>query len=274
MILSEKTKNRLYKNYGRYALVTGATSGIGKEIAYLLASAGFGLLIVARNENELQKVSDHLFNSYHVSVSFLATDLSTEEGIHKLISFSETFDIGLFVANAGFGTSGLFLESTLSQELNMLALNCESLLVLTHHFSRRLADRGRGGIVLMSSMVGFQGTPHAANYAATKAYVQSLGEALYHELKEVHVDILTASPGPVNTGFEERANMKMGKALRPSDVGVPILKSLGKRSTVLPGLLTKILVYSLRTVPRWAKVRIMKKVMSGMTKHQLQIKTT
>ena len=274
MILSETTKNRLYQNYGRYALVTGATSGIGKEIAYLLASAGFGLLIVARDEEQLQKVAGHLTSSYHINVSFLATDLSIKEGVHDLILFSEAFDIGLFVANAGFGTSGLFLESQLSQELNMLALNCESLMVLTHHFSQKLADRGKGGIILMSSMVGFQGTPHAAHYAATKAYVQSLGEALYHKLKEVNVDVLTASPGPVNTGFEERANMKMGKALRPSDVGVPILKALGKQSTVLPGLLTKILVYSLRTVPRWAKVRIMKKVMSGMTKHQLQIKTT
>lgn len=273
-MLSTKEKNRLYKNYGRYALVTGATSGIGKELAYLLGSAGFGLLIVSRNEKQLIKVSDHLRDSYHINVSYLAADLSTKEGMFELIQFSEAFDIGLFIANAGFGTSGLFNESHLSDELSMLSLNCESILVLTHHFSKVFTTRGRGGIVLMSSLVSFQGTPHAAHYAATKAYVQSLGEALYHELKDLKVDVLTAAPGPVNSGFEERANIKMGKALRPSDVGVPILKALGRSSTVLPGLLTKALVYSLRTVPRWAKVLIMKKVMLGMTKHQLQLNTT
>ena len=269
-MFSPKEKDRLYNRYGRYALVTGATSGIGKEIAYLLASAGFGLLIVARNKEELQRVSDHLTDSYHVSVSNLVADLSTKEGVNELIAFSDVFDIGLVVANAGFGTAGHFLQSDLSQELNMLALNCEALFVLTHYFSKRLADRGKGGIVLLSSLVAFQGTPYAAHYAATKAYVQSLGEALSHELKEVNVDVLTAAPGPVISGFGERAHMKMSNALRPSDVGTPILKSLGRRSTVLPGLLTKFLVYSLRTVPRWAKVSIMKKVMYGMTKHQLQ----
>jgi short-subunit dehydrogenase len=136
------------------------------------------------------------------------------------------------------------------------------LLALTHHFGREFAEQKRGGIILMSSMLAFQGTPYAANYAATKAYVQTPAEGIAIELKPQGVDVLAAAPGPVESGFSERANVKMAQ------VGVPILKALGRSTTVLPGLLTKILVYSLRTVPRWAKVRIMEKVMGGMTAHQ------
>jgi short-subunit dehydrogenase len=116
--------------------------------------------------------------------------------------------------------------------------------------------------------VAFQGVPYSANYAATKAYIQSLAEALHVELKPYGVDVLAAAPGPVNSEFASRANMKMGNVLKPEDVGIPILKALGRKSTVLPGTLSKVLVYSLRTLPRWAKVRAMKVVMGGMTKHQ------
>lgn len=87
-------------------------------------------------------------------------------------------------------------------------------------------------------------------------------------MKPAGVDVLAAAPGPVSSGFEERANMKMSMSLKPGEIGIPILKALGRRSTVLPGSLTKLLVYSLRTVPRWGKVKIMEKVMGGMTAHQ------
>jgi len=117
----------------------------------------------------------------------------------------------------------------------------------------------------MSSMVAFQGTPFASNYAATKAYVQTLAEGLREEFKPFGVDVLAAAPGPVQSGFGQRANMTMSMSLTPAQVGMPILKALGKTTTVLPGLLTKFLVYSLRMLPRNIKVKIMQKVMGGMT---------
>jgi short-subunit dehydrogenase len=98
--------------------------------------------------------------------------------------------------------------------------------------------------------------------------VQTLAEALAVELKPYNVDILAAAPGPVESGFSQRADMKMSVSMTPQQIGVPILKALGRKTTVLPGLLTKILVYSLRTVPRWGKVKIMGKVMGRMTEHQ------
>ena len=114
----------------------------------------------------------------------------------------------------------------------------------------------------------FREFPFQAHYAATKAYVQSLAEALSLEMRPYGVDVLAAAPGPVQSGFADRAGMQMGAALKTSDVGIPILKALGRKSTVLPGFLTKFLVGSLRTLPRWGKVRVMSMVMGGMTKHQ------
>ena len=122
--------------------------------------------------------------------------------------------------------------------------------------------------MLFGSIVGFQGTPYAAHYAATKAYVQTLGEALHVELAPRGVDVVVSAPGPVHTGFAERADQRMGAALRPEDVVPPTLDALGRRMTVYPGLLTKVLTGSLAPLPRWARARIMERVMGGMTAHQ------
>ncbi|MEO1652119.1 MAG: SDR family NAD(P)-dependent oxidoreductase [Bacteroidota bacterium] len=268
MKLSSSEKSRLLNTYGSWALITGASSGIGREIAERLAEAGLNLLIHGRRLSELQALKQSINQQYPVEVRITSGDLSERLGVDQLWQASQNLDLGLVVFSAGFGTSGSFLRTELDQEVNMLRVNCEALLILTHLFSARLSERKKGGMILMSSMVGFQGVPFSANYAASKAYVQSLAEALAIELKPKGVDVLAAAPGPVASGFAERADMKMDMSLKPSDVGVPILKALGRKTTVLPGFLTKFLVYSLRTVPRWGKVRIMKLVMGGMTKHQ------
>lgn len=267
MQLSHPEKIRLKKKYGTWALVTGASSGIGLELTEQLASAGLNLVIVARNTDKLQQVQQQLQRRYDVEVVSATADMSDSSGIDQLIQQVQHLDIGLIVLSAGYGTSGLFKDASVHNEINMLRVNCEAVLQLAHHYAQQLVARGGGGIIFLSSMVAFQGVPYAAHYAATKAYVQSLAEALAHELQPLGVDVLAAAPGPVLTGFAGRANMQMGKALRPSEIGVPILKALGRKTTVLPGMLTKILVYALRTVPRSFKIRIMKKVMSGMT-HQ------
>ncbi len=271
MSLSTSEKQRLRSQYGPWALITGASSGIGKEIAERLAEAGLNLIITARREAILQELATNWQKQYGVEVQCIPADLSEDRATEMVIQKSAQRDIGLVVAAAGFGTSGEFIRGKLKEELNMLQVNCTALLSLTHHFSRHFVARGRGGIILLSSMVGFQGVPFAAHYAATKAYVQSLAEALAVELKGKGVDVLAAAPGPVSSGFAQRANMQMDQSLRPADVGIPILKALGRQSTVLPGWLTKVLVGSLRTVPRWAKIRIMKMVMGGMTKHQTSL---
>jgi hypothetical protein len=260
----------LREKYGPWALVTGASSGIGLELAGQLATAGLNLVLNARNLEKLEKAGKDFSHQYGIQVRVVAANLAEPDGVAQLLQETTGIEVGLYVASAGFGTSGAFLDASLDTELDMLQVNCQALLSLTHHFSRQFAHRQRGGIILMSSMVAFQGVPFAAHYAATKAYVQSLTEALSVELRPYGVDVLAAAPGPVASGFADRANMRTNMALQPAQVGVPILKALGRQSTVLPGGLTKLLVYSLRTVPRWGKVQIMKLVMGGMTKHQRQ----
>jgi len=254
--------------YGTWAVVTGGSSGIGLELATQLASAGFHLVLNSRQIEKLQAVANQLHQLYGVEVRPVAADMATDEGRAQLIAATEGLPVGLLVVSAGYGTSGKLLTNALREEVEMLRVNCEALLVLTHHFSQQFVAQRRGGIILLSSMVAFQGVPFAANYAATKAYVQSLAEALAVELKPHQVDVLAAAPGPVASGFGQRADMQMAMTLKPEQVGVPILKALGRKTTVLPGLLTKLLVYALRTVPRWGKVLIMQQVMGGMTAHQ------
>lgn len=270
MNLSKAEKKRLREKYGPWALVTGASSGIGLELAGQLAAAGLNLVLNARHPGKLEKAGQDLTHRYGIGVRVVAADLAEPGGVAHLLQATTGIEVGLLVASAGFGTSGAFLEASLDDELEMLRVNCQALLSLTHHLGRQFAHRQRGGIILMSSMVAFQGVPFAAHYAATKAYVQSLAEALAVELRPYGVDVLAAAPGPVASGFAGRANLRMNMTLQPAQVGVPILEALGRQSTVLPGGLTKLLVYALRTVPRWGKVQIMKRVMGGMTKHQRQ----
>jgi short-subunit dehydrogenase len=268
MQLSSSQKHRLKDKYGEWAIVTGATSGIGLELATQLAGAGFNLVIHGRNHEKLKAIANDLTSSYPVQVIVVAVDLSEAGGADQIIAATAGLQVGLLIASAGFGTSGLFADASLQTELNMLRVNCEAVLSLTHYCCRRFKQQKGGGIIFLSSVVAFQGVPYAAHYAATKAYIQSFAEALAMELKPSGIDVLAAAPGPVESGFGQRANMNMGKALQPSEIGVPILKALGRTTNVFPGLLSKILVYSLRTLPRRARVSIMQKVMGGFTQHQ------
>jgi hypothetical protein len=169
--------------------------------------------------------------------------------VEALVSGTADVDVGLLVAAAGFGTSGPFLESDLSRELEMVQVNCAAVAAICHHFGRQFADRRRGGLVLMSSLLAFQGVPRAANYAATKAYVQSLAEGLHLELAPLGVDVVACAPGPVKSGFEGRADMQMGMGLPPSAVGRATLAALGRRTTVRPGWLSKALELALLPRP-------------------------
>jgi short-subunit dehydrogenase len=261
-------QNRFRDQYGPWAVVSGASSGIGREIALRLAASGLNLILVARRQDLLEEVASELSGRNGMETRVIAVDLATTAGIEAVVAGSRDLDVGLLVAAAGFGISGPFLESDLTQELEMLDVNCRALLSQSLHFGRRFAERGRGGLILLASLVGFQGTPFSAHYAATKAYVQSLAEALHVELAPHGVDVLASAPGPVQSGFAARAGMQFGVAVKPTEVAQATLDALGCKTTVVPGLLSKILTYSLVPLPRSSRVRMMGRIMRAMTKHR------
>jgi short-subunit dehydrogenase len=262
----ELSRQRFLEKYGPCALVTGASEGIGREFARCLARAGLDLVLVARRAEALERLADELRRGFQVGVEVVPVDLSARNAAAEIGERTARLDIGLLVAAAGFGTSGSFIDSPLDQELEMIDVNCRAVAALSHLFGGRLGRRGRGGIVLMSSVVAFQGVARAANYAATKAYVQSLAEGLGGELSLLGVDVIASAPGPIESGFARRAGMTMGLTETPEAVAQATLDSLGRRGLTRPGRLSKILGWSLAMLPRPARVEVMSRVMAGMAR--------
>lgn len=259
--------NRVTK-YGEWAVVTGASDGIGREIALLLAQDGVHLVLVARREGILQAMAGEMREINGIQTHVIAADLATDAGVQAVINGTQGLDVGILVAAAGYGTSGRFLDSTPEREANMLAVNATAVMHLAHHFGTRFAERGRGGIVLFSSLVAFQGVPKAAHYAATKAYIQTFAEGLERELAPLGVDVLISAPGPVASGFAARADMQMSMSLTPDVVARDTMKALGRKAYVRPGFLSKMLIGGLSTLPRPIRVRVMQNIMGEMTEHQ------
>ncbi len=253
-------------SYGPVALVTGASDGIGRAFAHDLARRGYDVVLVARRIEILENLAADIRARHQVAVDIIPADLGKADEVERVLRELERFDLGLFVAAAGFGTSGAFTEQPLAPELDMIDVNCRAVVAMTHVLARRLVVRKRGGIVLLSSLVAFQGVPLAANYAATKAFIQSLVEGLRPELKIHGVDIIACAPGPVASGFGKRANMVMGKAESPDVVARETIDKLGRKSVVRPGRLAKLLEAAFTGMPRWGRVRIMTLVMKGMAR--------
>jgi len=256
------------QKYGPWAVATGASDGIGQAFAEELAALGMNVVLVARRGDRLQQLAGEISQRHGVQARVIAADLSAAEGRAAVEQATRDLDVGLLIAAAGFGTSGPLLSADLDTERNMLDVNCFAVLEQSVVFGQRFAKRGRGGIVLMASLLGWQGVSGAAHYAATKAYVQSLAEGLHRELSPLNVDVLASAPGPVNSGFAGRADMRMGNADTPATVAKASLQALGRKTTVIPGALGKFLSYSLLSLPRFLRVRILTAVMGGMTRHQ------
>jgi uncharacterized protein len=256
--------NVLKHRFGPTALITGASDGIGRAFALQLAEQGFDLVLVARRGSVLQELALDLGTRFGVDVRVLAMDLSDPLAVPELMRQTETAPIGLVVAAAGFGSIGAFLDRDVLSEVNMVDLNCRSVVELSFGFGQRMAAQRRGGLVLFGSLVGFNGAPLSATYAATKGFVQSFAEGIAAEMRPHGVSVLSVAPGPVGTGFAARAGMQMGQAATPEMVARGALAALGKRTTVRPGFLAKFLGWSLAMLPRWGRVQVMGVIMKGM----------
>lgn len=248
---------------GLTVLVTGASSGIGKEMARILAHEGANLILVARNLSRLEQGACDLRRRHGVSVQVFAGDLSQKETCQKLFDFTKqqgkTVDI--LINNAGFGYHGFFegMESRAAEA--MLAVNVESLVLLTRLFLPGMLERRKGGILNVASTAGFQAIPRLSLYAATKAFVISFSEALWSECKDRGVRIFCLCPGNTLTQFHQTARILRSQMFFSSSAHKVARFALKKflksrRPTGIYGFWNKLMIYAERLAPRQVTVFI------------------
>ncbi|MBS2968175.1 SDR family oxidoreductase [Metabacillus sp. KIGAM252] len=241
-----------------YVLITGASGGIGMELAKIAAGKGYSLILAARNEKKLLELKADLEKKHGISVVVHQADLSKPEEITKM---AEEFKIknlkvSYLINNAGFGLFGEFIETDLMDELNMIDLNVRSLTHLTKLFLPDMAERNEGGILNIASTAAFQPGPLMAVYYATKAYVLSFTEALENELKDTNIRVSALCPGPTDTGFSERADLGKSKLFKNGVMRADQAAQAGfdgwmkGKTVIVPGLQNKILAGSVRFMPR------------------------
>jgi short-subunit dehydrogenase len=207
--------------YGPLALVTGASSGIGEAFAEALAARGFDLVLVARRKDRLDTLGTRLTEQHGIVVQCLGIDLAQGDSADRILKVTEAFDIGLVVSNAGFSMKGDHAANDPASLTAMLMVNCHIPLHLTRGFIPRLRQRGRGGIILTSSIEALIGCPYSAAYSATKALVKALGEGLWAELQPDGINVLTLCPGATKTEALARSGIdpsKLQHAMDPMDV--------------------------------------------------------
>jgi short-subunit dehydrogenase len=240
-------------------VVTGASSGIGEQFARLLAVEGLHLVLVARRSERLEKLAKELREQHSIEVEALVLDLTRIDFLEPLLSACEQKDVGLVVSNAGAGAKGLHHETPREKLEAILDLNCRAPLLLAHAFAPKLIERGRGGLLLTGSMEGYLGFPYSAGYAASKAFVHSLGEGLWGELRERGIDVLVLAPGPTDTEILPKQGIDPGQMIGlkpPSEVARLGLERLHRGPVVQVGLLNRAFVAFLSLLPRGLAVRI------------------
>jgi uncharacterized protein len=234
------------RRFGPWALVTGASSGIGKEFARQIAASGINVVLVARRDALLAELGRAISQEFDVQYRALAMDLSQEGFIAGLADATDDIDIGLVVSNAGTPNPGAFLKLDRQLLQATLRLNTMAHLDITHHFGAKLAERRRGGLILIGSMGAEIGVPFLANDGGAKAYVHSLGEALHYEFKPWGVYVTVVPPPLTNTavlaklGFDPRT-----MPMKPMSVEQCVSEGLNalreNRSRIVPGRMNRIM---------------------------------
>jgi short-subunit dehydrogenase len=255
------------EKYGPYALVAGGSYGLGGAFAEGIARRGINLVIVARKKDTLEATAARLRETYGVDVKTIAADLADVDNVKKRVG-ALGVEIGLFVYDAAFVPIGPFAEATEDQLAAAAAVNVRAPLLLTKLFATPMIQRGRGGIVLMSSLAGGQGSPNLATYAATKAFNTIFAEGLWKELAPRGVDVLVCTAGAIMTpGYEQAENVKPAPGtLPPTAVAEQTLDALGNGPVVVPGAVNKIGRFMMtRLLSRRGAIGIMAKNTGGLS---------
>ncbi|QNG60070.1 SDR family oxidoreductase [Bacillus sp. PAMC26568] len=245
-------------------LITGASDGIGRELAYKYAKDGFRLVLVARNEEKLMKLAGELKNTTAIVKS---KDLSDMKQVNELFQElqQEKISVDVLINNAGFGLYGDFKNTSAEEELNMIDLNIKSITLLTKLFLPDMIIKKSGQILNVASSAAFQPGPLMAVYYATKAYVLSFSEAIENELKGTGVSVFVLCPGPTKTSFSDRANLEQSKLFQSGVMDVKTVADAAytgmKRgqTLIIPGFKNRILAAAVRFMPRKTVTGIVRK---------------
>lgn len=249
---------RFKERYGGWALVTGASSGIGAALVDQLAKEQLNVVLVARGREALEAQAAAVKKAYGIDTRVVPADLTTAEGTQQVIDAVADLEVGVLVPCAAIETQGYFVQDALARQRALITMDVAGPMELVHHFGAKMAARRRGAILLVSSLSGWMAQPYMAHYGAAKAYVMSLGESLHHELKDHGVDVSVLSPGPTATPMAAATGIdfaSLGMAMmQPAEVAACGLAALGKRAHAIPGVRNKLMAFMMtRLMPRqWA----------------------
>jgi len=230
------------EKYGSWAVITGASSGIGVEFAKQIAALGLNTVLVARRKARLEALAKELESQYKIKTLCVECDVA-EDGFQNIIlDATKDLEVGLMVNNAGINCEGQFFRGDLNRNMQMIQVNMKAPFVLAYEYGKKFVEQKRGGIIFTSSISAFNAHPYLSHYAATKAYILSLAESMNYEFKDKNVDVIALCPGM--TKSEMTKGMKDGPMLMEAAPVVKIgLDSLGKEAYVVPGFLNKTQVF-------------------------------
>ena len=247
------------EKYGSWALIAGASEGIGAAFSEALAQRGLNLILIARRKNPLSALAQSLRTRHEIEVVECALDLGNMTSVRDFISSLDK-TVGLLVYNAAYSPIGYFKDVPYSDLENILSVNIQTPLYMIKALSDSMIEQGKGGVILMSSLSGLQGSPKIATYAASKSFNNILAEGLWHELKDFNIDVLASVAGAVRTpGYMTSANEKDAPGtLDPDEVVEETLAALGSSPSVTPGSFNRFAQFIMsRVLPRKRAIRIM-----------------
>ncbi len=232
---TNEERQTLKQRYGDWALVTGASAGLGVEFARELAREGVSVVLTARREDRLLALASELEKNFNVQTRCVAADLTQADAVDRIVEAVSDLPIGILINNAGFGHAGLFEKLDGARLRDMIQLNCAAPVLLTHALLPAMRERGRGAILVTGSIAGRQPLPLHAVYSATKGFDQLFGESLWGELQGSGVDVLVLEPGPTATEFQEKAGEVAHGGAPARDVVRLGLEQLGAQPSVIHG---------------------------------------
>ena len=265
-----RPRDTLHARYGEWALVTGASAGLGAEFARALAREGMSCVLTARREERLRALAAALERDFGVKTRVVAADLEDPAGPDRLVDAVADLEIAVLVNNAGFGYAGRFDKQETDRLRRMVQVNCVAPVVLASRLVPPMRARGRGAMIVSGSIAGRQPLPRHALYAATKVFDQYLGEALWAELRGTGVDVVVLEPGPTESEFREVAGETRAVGEPAGPVVAAALDALGQQPSVVPNWMHWARANALRLLPRSIVVLLAERVILEQTPVEMQ----